>query len=84
MVYGIIAAFLKSIKIAPITLLLSMDSFYISARYDSNDSDDIDPFCNRTGRLLQNTSQINRWPIVIFCWEYLAKSEVGSLRKLLF
>ena len=44
----------------------------------------IDPFCNRTGRLLQNTSQINRWPIVIFCWEYLAKSEVGSLRKLLF
>ena len=44
----------------------------------------IDPFCNRTGRLLQNTSQINRWAIVIFCWEYLAMSEVGSLHKLLF
>ena len=40
MVYGIIEAFLKSIKIAPITLLLSMDSFYISARFNSNDSDD--------------------------------------------
>ena len=45
MVYGIIEAFLKSIKIAPITLLLSMDSFYISGRLNSNDSDDR-PFCN--------------------------------------
>ena len=57
MVYGIIEAFLKSIKIAPITLLLSMDSFYISARLNSNDSDDR-PFCNRTGSVAKHFSSV--------------------------
>ena len=51
MVYGIIEAFLKSIKIAPaITLLLSMDSFYIS--FTSLD------LSVTALVLLQNTSQV--------------------------
>ena len=48
----------------------------------------IDPFYNPTGSVAKHISsvglKINIWPIVIFCWEYFAMSEVGSLRKLLF